>query len=68
MVRFWMYFLKLTEFTGGLDVGGREERNDSKVSDMSNGRTEFLLIETEEAVGANMVGQNVKAFRGSWVA
>lgn len=62
MVRFWRYFLKPAESEGGLDVGSREEKNDSKVSDLSNRRTEFLCIETEKAVGATMVGQNVKTF------
>lgn len=47
MVRFWMYFLKPTEFAGGLDMGGGEEKNDSKLSDLSGGRTESLRIETE---------------------
>lgn len=46
MVRFWMYFLKPTEFAGGLDMGGGE-KNDSKLSDLSGGRTESLRIETE---------------------
>lgn len=43
-------------------MGGGEEKNDSKLSDLSGGRTESLRIETEKAVGGNMVGQNVKTF------
>lgn len=63
MVRFWMYFMKPTEFAGGLDgVRGGGEENDSKVSDLSNGRTELPCIEKEKAVGGSMMGQNVKTF------
>ena len=60
--------MKPTEFAGGLDGGGvvgGEEKNDCKVSDLSNGRTELPCIEKEKAVGGNTTGRNVKTFNSS---
>lgn len=43
----------------GYGVG---EKNDFKVSDLSNGRIALPFIEKEKAAGGNIIGHNVKNF------
>lgn len=38
------------------------EKNDFKVSDLSNGRIELPFIEKDKAAGGNIIGHNVKKF------
>lgn len=57
-IRWW------TGWEGGWPAGGEEE-NDSKVSDLSNGRTELPCLEKKKAVGGHTMGPNVKTFHSS---
>lgn len=49
----------------GMGVVGGEEENDSKFSDLSNGRRELPYLEKKKAIGGNTMGSNVKTFNST---